>query len=145
MMPSGQWLGDIHSYTPRRFVKHPEQPLFYVIESDNNVLSPATRQRLIDDSQAQNGEATDLPPADFGYPRATGQADGHILGGSHNQESFIILTRERYRGKADCCLVIFKITGHWASCIQVVEPITTKSVIFNLDLEDNEAAVSSPF
>ncbi|KAJ6162683.1 hypothetical protein N7497_002662 [Penicillium chrysogenum] len=50
------------SYTPRRFVKHPEQPLFYVIESDNNVLSPATRQRLIDDSQAQNGEATDLPP-----------------------------------------------------------------------------------
>jgi splicing factor 3B subunit 3 len=91
------------SYTPRRFVKHPEQPLFYVIESDNNVLSPATRQRLIDDAQAQNGEVADLPPADFGYPRAT---------------------------------------GHWASCIQVVDPITTKSVISTLDLEDNEAAVS---
>ncbi|KAJ5781900.1 uncharacterized protein N7518_010383 [Penicillium psychrosexuale] len=91
------------SYTPRRFVKHPDQPLFYVIEADNNVLSPATRQRLIDDSQAQNGEVADLPPVDFGYPRAT---------------------------------------GHWASCIQIVDPVTTKSVIFTLDLEDNEAAVS---
>ncbi|KGO48072.1 Cleavage/polyadenylation specificity factor, A subunit, C-terminal [Penicillium expansum] len=91
------------SYTPRRFVKHPDQPLFYVIESDNNVLSPATRQRLIDDSQAQNGEVADLPAVDFGYPRAT---------------------------------------GHWASCVQIVDPITTKSVISTLDLEDNEAAVS---
>ncbi|KAI2730163.1 hypothetical protein CBS147332_2015 [Penicillium roqueforti] len=91
------------SYTPRRFVKHPDQPIFYVIEADNNVLSPATRQRLIDDSQAQNGEVADLPPVDFGYPRAT---------------------------------------GHWASCIQIVDPVTTKSVIFTLDLEDNEAAVS---
>ncbi|KAJ5416211.1 hypothetical protein N7465_004906 [Penicillium sp. CMV-2018d] len=91
------------SYTPRHFVKHPDHPLFYVIQSDNNVLSPATRQRLIDDSQAQNGEVADLPPADFGYPRGT---------------------------------------GHWASCVQTVDPITTKSVVSTLDLEDNEAAVS---
>ncbi|KAJ6189850.1 hypothetical protein N7519_004758 [Penicillium mononematosum] len=78
------------SYTPRRFVKHPDQPLFYVIESDNNLRMA----RL---------QTSTSPPADFGYPRAT---------------------------------------GHWASCIQVVDPIATKSVIFNLDLEDNEAAVS---
>ncbi|CAG8027578.1 unnamed protein product [Penicillium olsonii] len=91
------------AHTPRRFVKHPEQPLFYVIESDNNVLSSATRQRLIEDSQARDGEVAELPPAEFGYPRGT---------------------------------------GHWASCIQVVDPVTTKSVVFTLDLEDNEAAVS---
>lgn len=90
-------------YTPRRFVKHPEQPLFYVIQSDNNVLSPATRQRLLEDSEAHNEEATILPPAEFGYPRGT---------------------------------------GHWASCVQVVDPITSKSVVFTLELEDNEAAVS---
>ncbi|KAJ5918015.1 Pre-mRNA-splicing factor rse1 [Penicillium verhagenii] len=95
------------AYTPRRFVKHPDQPLFYVIESDNNVLSSATRQTLIKDSETRNGgggdDAASLPPADFGYPRGT---------------------------------------GHWASCIQVVDPISDKAVVFSLDLEDNEAAVS---
>lgn len=92
------------AYTPRRFAQHPEQPLFYVIESDNNILSPATRQALIQDSQSQgNGHVPDLPPDDFGYPRGT---------------------------------------GHWASCIQIVDPVSSKSVVFTLDLEDNEAAVS---
>ncbi|KAJ5231858.1 Pre-mRNA-splicing factor rse1 [Penicillium citrinum] len=91
------------AYTPRRFVKHPEQPLFYVIEADNGVLSPATRQSLIQDAQSRNGDVAILPPEEFGHPRGT---------------------------------------GHWASCIQIVDPISTKSVVFTLDLEDNEAAVS---
>lgn len=91
------------AYTPRRFVKHLEQPLFYVIEADNGVLSPATRQSLIQDAQSRNGDVAILPPEEFGHPRGT---------------------------------------GHWASCIQIVDPISTKSVVFTLDLEDNEAAVS---
>ena len=92
------------AYTPRRFVQHPEQPLFYVIESDNNVLSPATRESLIQDSKTKtNGEFAVLPPEEFGYPRGT---------------------------------------GHWASCIQIVDPVSSKSVVFTLDLEENEAAVS---
>lgn len=33
-------------------------------------------------------------------------------------------------------------TGHWASCVQIVDPVSSKSVAFTLDLEDNEAAVS---
>lgn len=91
------------SYTPRRFLKHPEQPLFYVIEADNNVLSPTTRSRLLEDSKSRNGDTTVLPPEDFGYPRGT---------------------------------------GHWASCIQVIDPVETKSVIATIELEENEAAVS---
>ena len=91
------------SYTPRRFVKHPEQPLFYVIESDNNVLAPSTRTRLLEDSKTRNGDADIPAPEEFGYPRAT---------------------------------------GHWASCIQVVDPISSKAVVFSLELEENEAAVS---
>ncbi|KAL2792955.1 CPSF A subunit region-domain-containing protein [Aspergillus keveii] len=91
------------AYTPRHFLKHPDQPLFYVIESDNNVLSPATRARLLEDSNARNGDTTVLPPEDFGYPRAT---------------------------------------GHWASCIQVVDPLDAKAVIATVELEENEAAVS---
>jgi splicing factor 3B subunit 3 len=90
-------------YTPRKFVRHPQHPLFYVIGSDNNVLAPSTRQRLLTESTAVNGDATPLPPDHFGYPRGT---------------------------------------GHWASSIQIVDPVTTKSVVYNLDLEDNECATS---
>ena len=89
--------------TPRRFVKHPEQPLFYVIESDNNVLASSTRQKLVTDSTAVNGETISLPPEDFGHPKGT---------------------------------------GHWTSAVTIVDPITTKSTIFRLELEDNEAAMS---
>ncbi|KAL9103814.1 MAG: hypothetical protein Q9163_001168 [Psora crenata] len=91
------------TYTPRKFIRHPEQPLFYVIESDNNTLAPSTRQRLINDTNLVNGDAAILPPEGFGYPRAE---------------------------------------GHWASCIQIVDPVTTKACLQQIDLEDNEAAVS---
>jgi splicing factor 3B subunit 3 len=91
------------AYTPRKFVRHPDQPLFYVIGTDNNVLAPATRTKLIQSSDAVNGDATPLPAEDFGYPRGT---------------------------------------GHWASCVQIVDPVSTKSVVFTLELEDNECATS---
>lgn len=32
--------------------------------------------------------------------------------------------------------------GHWASCIQIVDPLETKEVIETVFLEDNEAVVS---
>lgn len=57
----------------------------------------------MNDSQAVNGDAVELPPQDFGYPRGT---------------------------------------GHWASSIQIVDPVHTKSILFQLELEDNECAVS---
>lgn len=91
------------TYTPRRFVRHPEQPLFYVAESDNNVLSPATRERLVEDAKSRNGEVAVPPSEDFGHPRGT---------------------------------------GHWASCIQIVDPVEAKSVISSIELEENEGAVS---
>ena len=89
--------------TPRKFVKHPEQNLFYVIASDNNTLAAATRTKLINETPAVNGDATVLPPDQFGNP--------------HGIE-------------------------HWASCVQIVDPVTAKSVVFTLDLEDNECATS---
>ncbi|KAK3168270.1 pre-mRNA-splicing factor rse1 [Lepraria neglecta] len=91
------------TYTPRKFVRHPEQPLFYTIESENNTLSPSTKQRLLNDTTLVNGDAAVLPPEEFGYPRAQ---------------------------------------GHWASCINIVDPVTAKAVLQRIDLEDNEAAVS---
>jgi splicing factor 3B subunit 3 len=52
-------------------VKHPDQPLFYVIEADNNVLPPQVRQQLIDSETngKANGHPTTLPPEEFGYPK----------------------------------------------------------------------------
>ncbi|CCC10625.1 hypothetical protein SMACR_08834 [Sordaria macrospora] len=59
------------TYTPKRLVKHPEQPYFYTIESDNNTLPPELRAKLLE--QQSNGDATILPPEDFGYPKAKGR------------------------------------------------------------------------
>lgn len=74
-----------------------------MIESDNNTLAPATRNKLINDTPAVNGDANVLPPDQFGNPRGT---------------------------------------EHWASCIQIIDPVTAKAVIYTLDLEDNECATS---
>ncbi|KAI9701055.1 MAG: pre-mRNA-splicing factor rse1 [Candelina mexicana] len=91
------------AHTPRQLVKHPDQPLFYVIGSDNNVLSQSTKARLLGDSSVVNGDAAVLPPEEFGYPR----------------------------GK-----------GHWASCIQIVDPVFAKETLQSIQLDNNEAAVS---
>lgn len=91
------------TYTPRKFVRHPEQPLFYTIESENNTLAITTKERLLNDAQEVNGDSVALPPEEFGYPRAQ---------------------------------------GHWASCIHVVDPVNAKEVLQQINLEDNEAAVS---
>ncbi|KAK3692733.1 Pre-mRNA-splicing factor rse-1 [Podospora appendiculata] len=61
------------SHTPKRLVKHPEQPYFYTIEADNNTLPPELRAQLLAQSNGVNGDAKVLPPEDFGYPRAKGR------------------------------------------------------------------------
>ncbi|KAF1811794.1 hypothetical protein P152DRAFT_398698 [Eremomyces bilateralis CBS 781.70] len=91
------------TYTPRSFLRHPEEPLFYVIESDSKVLPPAVQQQLQDKPGVVNGDSTVLPPEQFGHPHGT---------------------------------------QYWSSCIQIVDPVTEKAVVFSLQLEDNEAAVS---
>ncbi|MCJ1479106.1 pre-mRNA-splicing factor rse1 [Lambiella insularis] len=91
------------TYTPRKFVRHPDQPLFYTIESDSNTLSVSTKQRLLSDSTVVNGDGVVLPPEEFGYSRAQ---------------------------------------LHWASCIHVIDPVNAKKALQQIDLEDNEAAVS---
>jgi splicing factor 3B subunit 3 len=57
------------TYTPKKLVKHPEQPLFYTIEADNNTLPPDLRAQLLADPSVVNGDAKVLDPTEFGYPR----------------------------------------------------------------------------
>ncbi len=61
------------SYTPKHLVKHPDQPYFYTIESDNNTLPPDLRAKLLEQPNAVNGEAKVLPPEEFGHPKARGR------------------------------------------------------------------------
>ncbi|OIW33484.1 Pre-mRNA-splicing factor rse-1 [Coniochaeta ligniaria NRRL 30616] len=61
------------TYTPRRLVKHPDEPYFYTIESENNTLPPELRQKLLEAPGVENGDAKVLPPEDFGYPRGRGR------------------------------------------------------------------------
>lgn len=61
------------TYTPRRFTKHPEYPIFYTIEADANTLSPETKKILWEKANGTNGEIEQLDPQEFGYARV----DGH--------------------------------------------------------------------
>jgi splicing factor 3B subunit 3 len=60
------------AHTPKSFVRHPAEKLFYVVGADNNTLSPATRKSLKDDQGLTNGKSSDLAPEEFGYPRGKG-------------------------------------------------------------------------
>ncbi|KAG7422627.1 Pre-mRNA-splicing factor rse1 [Fusarium oxysporum f. sp. rapae] len=62
------------TYTPRHFVKHPQQPYFYTVEADNNTLGSELRAQLLASNDDQmNGDAKVLPPEMFGYPRGHSQ------------------------------------------------------------------------
>lgn len=57
------------TYTPKKMVKHPEHPLFYVIEADNHTLSPDLCAKLLADPARVNGDSKVLSPEEFGHPR----------------------------------------------------------------------------
>lgn len=60
------------AHTPKNFIRHPTEKLFYVIEADSDTLAPSTRETLRNDPSLTNGERAELAPEDFGYPRAKG-------------------------------------------------------------------------
>ncbi|WVR03143.1 pre-mRNA-splicing factor RSE1 [Kwoniella sp. DSM 27419] len=62
-------------YTPRKFISHPYNPVFYMIETDHRTYSPSTVQRIVQEKEA-SGSRVDtsilsLPPNEFGRPRAS--------------------------------------------------------------------------
>ena len=68
------------TYTPRHLVKHPNQPYFYTIESENNTLAPELRAQLVAERSSVSGGdvnewdvAQALQPEEFGYSRGRGR------------------------------------------------------------------------
>jgi splicing factor 3B subunit 3 len=108
-------------YTPRKFVGYHDQGTFFVIESESNTMGAGIRQNLIDQaSGAMDIEKTngDLPDDDV----PDQEADGNDL--PPTEFGYPVAH------------------GRWASCIQVVDPVTDKAVVHTIELTDNKSAVS---
>lgn len=128
---------DIHlQYTPRKFVSHPDLPLFYVIESDANTLSQLTRKQLADaQTNGVNGHANGVDGTDSNRAkRNNAKADedevNTDVGAPDTEPSALEVTYGLPRAQ-----------GHWASCIQVVDPLQ-QLVTTTFHLTENECAIS---
>ncbi|GBE80630.1 CPSF A subunit region-domain-containing protein [Sparassis latifolia] len=62
------------SYTPRKFISHPTNGLFYLIEGDHRVMGEAAAAKKLNELRQQgrmvDDEVVELPPALFGRPKA---------------------------------------------------------------------------
>ncbi|KAF5328613.1 hypothetical protein D9619_011578 [Psilocybe cf. subviscida] len=62
------------SYTPRKFITHPTNNYFYMIEGDHRVLSEAATEKKLQELRKQgkriDEEIINLPPDSFGRPKA---------------------------------------------------------------------------
>src|SRR5437899_151774 len=91
-------------YTPRKMVGFHEQQVYYVIESDNNTMDADTRKLLQTHGNKGDGDSE--------------MTNGHSEGDELPPAEF---------GHP-------KSKGMWASCIQVVDPVTEKAVIHTVEL-----------
>lgn len=104
-----------------------------MIESDNGVLRAEVRQRLREDPGAANG-------TDGINGKSNGNGEVGMNGGGAVNGTSEVLPPEEFgypRG-----------TNHWASCVQIIDPLTDKAAVYTLELEENEAAtaiVAAPF
>lgn len=100
-------------YTPRKMVGFHEQQVYYVIESDNNTMDADTRKLLQTHGNKGDGDSE--------------MTNGHSEGDELPPADF---------GHP-------KSKGMWASCIQVVDPVTEKAVIHTVELGKNQSALSA--
>ena len=101
-------------------VAHNDTGLFYVIQSENNTLNDATRQNLIKDAKAKEG----------GVPTENGADEMEVDGEAAGDE--LPAVEFGYP----------RVPGRWASCIQVVDPVTDKAITYTVDLPTNQSLVS---
>lgn len=105
-------------YTPRGFTRNPWFPVWYVVQSEGNTLSRATREGLI---AAKGGQA------------AVTNGDGVKGEDGADGETEDPEDMERHLG-------LSRAPGHWASCIQAVDP-TADRPASTIELAENEAAL----
>ncbi|KAK5138497.1 hypothetical protein LTR08_000083 [Meristemomyces frigidus] len=111
-------------YTPRDMARHPWFPVWYVVQSEGNTLSAATKGGLVGEAAAAG--AGDAMAVDGAAGQAVDAAAADELAGDEEMEVHLGLSRA---------------AGHWASCVQAIDPLTAKAVTCTVELADNEAAL----
>jgi hypothetical protein len=109
------------SYTPRKFITHPTNHYFYMIEGDHRVLGPEAAANKLDEmvsfphlgvtlskrlykrkqGKVIDDEVVDLPPEVFGRPKAP--------------------------------------AGTWASCIRIIDPIEVRRSYYPVILTNDSS------
>ena len=107
-------------YTPRNFARNPWFPVFYTVEADANTLSEGTKEVMRKSKQASI--------TDGATNGTNGTSDEMEVDGATEEDTSALGLP---RGK-----------GHWASCIQAVDPVYGKGVTHTIHLENNEAALA---
>jgi splicing factor 3B subunit 3 len=113
-------------YTPRKMVGWHDQGVFYVIESDNNTISADRRQQLI--AHAGVKKEDDGTNGSMEVENANGGATN----GTDDSDELPAVDFGYPRAQ-----------GSWASCIQVVDPVSEKTVTHTVELNDNQSLVSA--
>lgn len=123
-----------------------------MIESEHNTINAHVRQTLIDQANPENGAANKgadgdvvmtqdvvkTEVADEGVVKTEDDGmttDGVMTNGQTNAHTYGDELDPREFGYP-------KAQGQWASCIQIVDPVTEKKVVQTLELQDNKSAVS---
>lgn len=106
-------------------VGYHDQGVFYVIQSENNTLSADTRQKLIAQAAVKEENGDDAPMEIEG-------ANGDLTN-VHAESDELPATEFGYPRAA----------GNWASCIQVVDPVTEKAVTHTVEIKSNQSLVSA--
>jgi splicing factor 3B subunit 3 len=112
-------------YTPRKMVGFHEQGVFYVIQSENNTMNAEKRKRYIAQASVKQEAGEDAPMEIEG-------TNGDMTNGHADEEEF---PASDFGYPQD--------PGSWASCIQVVDPVTSKSVIHTVEINTNRSLVSA--
>ncbi|KAI6853107.1 putative splicing factor 3B subunit 3 [Hortaea werneckii] len=106
-------------YTPRAMSRNPWLPVWYVAQAEGNTLSEGTKKGLLEGAGAKKEE------------------DGQNGAEVKMEDS---TEGEMSPAELDKHLGLSRAPGHWASCVQVVDP-TAEEPVCTLELGENEAAL----
>jgi splicing factor 3B subunit 3 len=106
-------------------VGYHDQGIFYVIQSENNTLNADTRQKLIAQAGVKAEDDDDAPMEIEG-------TNGDTTNGQTGSDELPAVEFGYPRAQ-----------GNWASCIQVIDPVSEKAVTHTVEINANQSLVSA--
>ncbi|KAF2769382.1 hypothetical protein EJ03DRAFT_327440 [Teratosphaeria nubilosa] len=118
-------------YTPRSMTRHSEHAMFYVAQSEGNTLSPATKEELL--KKNANGSEMEV---DGQQPNGNSTASRKDSKTPYEVE----VNPDSDSTALEKHLGLPKGAGHWASCIQAIDPLN-HLITNTFEFSDNESAL----